>query len=545
MTRLLCILFLVACTYAHGAYGTAQSDAVAPQKLTQAYPLYNQYSTYLAETYITGSDRNVYRSLGVVKGVDPVSDLGERWQMAFVNVDTTLNIPSRFPTFEAAWSFIQNATIESGRMVTLKFAEGIYNFGAKRFVINHPQGSQITIIGDIAARDKVVLNFSGPPIAFRGYIQNDWAFWAVNSGHRIGLIDGFTINGPGMTSPNAYGAIAISAFEGSSVTVGPHVAVNDAYAGVAAFFNSTIWADGITVTGGGDGNIWAYAGSTISCNRCISTGANTFYSKSGVLADNFSYIFAPNLKTSGNACGVSLWTGSSAKLDSAALDEGLCYSGMNTTEGYDGKAGPTRNGVVADPQHWNWNGLVNNSKEGYGPFDFSWTGSSAVGGVGANNNVGNDIHCFLGGSTQIVRTVFGLTGNIGDCSTNGASQFAILTYDAKPLKFGTNNTQGMQIDQNDQTAYTVLGKKWGGTHGANGTMGVVILSGGTVKVSTSAIAALAGPGDPGDAIYLSLQNCVSCGTLSVGTVVAGTSFVINSTNPLDGSKVLWEIKRIY
>ena len=545
MNRVFWILFLVAGICAHSAYGTAQSATALPQNLTPTYPVYNKRNTYSAETYLTGSDNNVYRSLGAVSGVDPVSDPGEYWEIAFVNVDTKLAIPSRFPTFEAAWSFIQNATIENGRLLTLKFADGVYNFGTTRFVLNHPQGSQIAIIGDIGARDKVVLNFSGPSIPFKGYIQNDWAFWAVNSSHRIGLIDGLTINGPGMTSPSAYGAIAISAFEGSSVTVGPHVAVNDAYAGVAAFFNSTIWADGIAVTGGGDGNIWAYSGSTISCNRCISTGANTFYSKSGVLADNFSYIFAPNLQTSGNACGVSLWTGSSAKLDFATLDEGLCYSGMNTTENYDGKAGPTQNGVVADAQHWNWNGLVNNLKQGYKPFHFTWTGSSAVGGVGAINNLGNDIHCFLGGSTQTVRTVFGLSGNIGDCATTGTSQFAILTYDAKPLKFGTNNTQAVQIDQNDQTAYTVLGKKWGGTHGPSGTMGVAILSKGTVKVSTGAIAALAEPESAGDAIYLSLQNCISCGTLSVGTVIAGTSFVINSSNPLDGSKVLWELRHIY
>jgi hypothetical protein len=512
---------------------------------TPIYPIFIAKRAYSGNTYVTGSDMNIYRSLCPTKGYDPTTDRGKNWELAIANANTTLHVPSRFTTFATAWAFLQNATIGQGRLVTIKFADGDYNFATARFVINHPQGSQIAILGDTTTPAKVVLNFSGPSVPFAGYYRDNWALLAISAGHTIGLIDGFTINGPGMTAPNAYGAIAISASEASSATVGPHVTINNAYAGVAAFFNSTIWADGITVTGGGDGNIWAYGGSTISCNGCTSTGANTFFSKSGALVDNFSYLFAPNLNTSGNTCGVSLFSGSSAKLNSAQLADGLCFTGMNTTESYDGKLGPTQNGMVEDSKILSWNGLLNKSNRGYKPFDLTWTGSSAVGGVGAINNSGSDIHCFLGGSAQTVRTVFGMAGNTADCSTNGASQFAIFTHDASPVKFGTNNTQGFQIDQNNQTVYTVLGKKWGGTYGSNATMGVASLSGGAVIVSTSAIAALAAPGVAGDVIYLTLQNCVSCGSVSVGTVTPGKSFVIDSTNHSDASNVLWEIKHIY
>jgi len=89
-----------------------------------------------------------------------------------------------------------------------------------------------------------------------------------------------------------------------------------------------------------------------------------------------------------------------------------------------------------------------------------------------------------------------------------------------------------------------LGGKWGCTHGSNGTCGVSTLSGGTVTVSTTAIAALAAAGAAGDVVALTLQSCSSCGTLSVGTVVAATSFVINSTNGADASDVYWEIKHV-
>jgi len=144
---------------------------------------------------------------------------------------------------------------------------------------------------------------------------------------------------------------------------------------------------------------------------------------------------------------------------------------INATESYRGKDGPTQGGIVVDAKNVNWSGLANQSKSGLKPFDVTWTGSSVVGGLGAINNSGNDIHCFLGGPRLIKKKIFGSEGNIAGCATRGASQFALFTYDAKPMKFGTNNTEAFQIDQHDQTIYTSLGKKWGGTHGAGATIG--------------------------------------------------------------------------
>lgn len=89
-----------------------------------------------------------------------------------------------------------------------------------------------------------------------------------------------------------------------------------------------------------------------------------------------------------------------------------------------------------------------------------------------------------------------------------------------------------------------LGTKFTTTHGANATSGVVALSSGTATVSTSAIAPLAAAGASGDVINLVLQTCSNCGTLSVGTVTAGASFVVNSTNRSDSSNVYWEIRHI-
>jgi hypothetical protein len=89
-----------------------------------------------------------------------------------------------------------------------------------------------------------------------------------------------------------------------------------------------------------------------------------------------------------------------------------------------------------------------------------------------------------------------------------------------------------------------LSKTLGCTTGANATCGVATLNGsGTVTVSTTAIAALS-TGGAGKIVLLSAQTCSNCGALSIGTVTAGTSFVINSTNILDASNVFWEIKTL-
>lgn len=107
-----------------------------------------------------------------------------------------------------------------------------------------------------------------------------------------------------------------------------------------------------------------------------------------------------------------------------------------------------------------------------------------------------------------------------------------------------NGTAGTYADLILRNSTASLGGKFECTHGSNATCGVVTLAAGTATVSTTAIAALAAAGSSGDAIRLTLQTCSSCGTLSVGTVMAGTSFVINSSNGADASDVYWEIHHI-
>jgi hypothetical protein len=67
------------------------------------------------------------------------------------------------------------------------------------------------------------------------------------------------------------------------------------------------------------------------------------------------------------------------------------------------------------------------------------------------------------------------------------------------------------------------------------TRGSAVLVGGTVTVNTAAVAA-------GSLIWLTaLVLGGTQGMLSVGTITAATSFVINSSNALDTSTVAWMI----
>lgn len=70
--------------------------------------------------------------------------------------------------------------------------------------------------------------------------------------------------------------------------------------------------------------------------------------------------------------------------------------------------------------------------------------------------------------------------------------------------------------------------------GTNASVGTATLASGTVTVSTTAVTA-------SSIITLTLQGCSNCGTPYISAKTAGTSFVISSTNVLDGSIVAYQI----
>jgi len=156
--------------------------------------------------------------------------------------------------------------------------------------------------------------------------------------------------------------------------------------------------------------------------------------------------------------------------------------------------------------------------------DFGGTTSNQI-GFGAFNNSGIPTSTTVDITDKTVTTgATRVTMGLGAADTTASTTLAV----------GGTATFGGSVEIG-------LGGKYQCAHGSNATCGVSTLSSGTVTVSTTAIGALAASGGAGFVVKLVLETCSSCGSLSVGTVTGGTSFVINSTNGSDASHVYWEI----
>ena len=127
--------------------------------------------------------------------------------------------------------------------------------------------------------------------------------------------------------------------------------------------------------------------------------------------------------------------------------------------------------------------------------------------------------------------------------TSGTGTFNSLKLAPTINQTGGANgiTRGLYINPTltsaaDFRAIEITAGKIAITTGSNKAVGQATLSGGTVTVSNTLVTAssLIFISDAGGTI-------TNLGFLSVGTITAGTSFVINSSNVLDASTVNWMI----
>lgn len=137
---------------------------------------------------------------------------------------------------------------------------------------------------------------------------------------------------------------------------------------------------------------------------------------------------------------------------------------------------------------------------------------------------------------NLVVNPIGTVTNGGATTTNTAS-----LYIQGAGSGGTNNyafliNSGNTLMNGNLTLGTA-GNKINITTGSNASIGTATLSGGTVTVSTTAVTA-------SSIIFLTDATTgalTNIGTPTVGTITAGTSFVINSSNVLDTSNINWHI----
>lgn len=103
--------------------------------------------------------------------------------------------------------------------------------------------------------------------------------------------------------------------------------------------------------------------------------------------------------------------------------------------------------------------------------------------------------------------------------------------------WGAIFANGDILIKNGNVALNTAGNKLKIASGSNASIGTATLSGGTVTVSTTAVTA-------SSIIFLTDATTgvlTNVGSPTVGTITAGVSFVINSTNVLDASNVNWLI----
>jgi hypothetical protein len=177
---------------------------------------------------------------------------------------------------------------------------------------------------------------------------------------------------------------------------------------------------------------------------------------------------------------------------------------------------------------------TNNTAQGAGALSGNSSGSHNTANgynAGATNGAGSD-NTFLGYGADA--NAAGLTNAtaIGSGAVVGQSNSIVLGNNAN-IGIGTS-TPGQKLETNGNIRISGLNGLMI-TEGANGTMGIATLVGGTVTVNTTKVTA-------SSRIFLTTQNPGGVvGTPYVSARTGGVSFVITSTNAGDTSDVAWII----
>lgn len=184
----------------------------------------------------------------------------------------TLLVPSQYASISAALSYLASKTIARGVTATIQVADGTHSFSST-VSLNHPQGSQIRLLGNQTTPASCILDFGTSTVD--GFI--------ASNGNTFGYINGFTIRKNAKATVGKWNSAdglddvdnstGILANNGSTIICGTSIVVQNFYYGIAARSGSYVYSPKAVVSGGGDVNIWAFVGSTIDCPGATSSNA--------------------------------------------------------------------------------------------------------------------------------------------------------------------------------------------------------------------------------------------------------------------------------
>lgn len=339
----------------------------------------------------------------------------------------TLSVPADFSSISSAWDSIAEWSIASTGRVVIQVADGTYNISTT-LVLNHPFGSRISILGNVANKSACVLLFSPNMDAIYGSLGNAMPF-----------IDGFTIkkSTKAVWPDNTTGILADM---GATMNVGANVLVDNFYYGAAWRQGSNGKFFGV-VDHAGDVGIWSAYGSSGNAQGATSMnavgtdggGASLGF---GFQAEYGSFLHCQGATASGNAiAGIAALSGSEVQALSATTIN-------NTGSGFyalDGGTIACHNAVSTGNARW------------------------AIEEVGASRVIGNNMTTNANtlGSRKPA-AYFDNTDSVGArLAGNGA--FRIDTNGADPIYF--NTAGGLQF----QVAHTAAAvNRWSITGSATG-----------------------------------------------------------------------------
>jgi hypothetical protein len=240
--------------------------------------------------------------------------------------NVTLNVPSQYPTIQAALDYLLTKRINSGTTAVIQVADGTYNL-TSGLNFNHPDGERIQLLGNTSTPSNCVLS-----VAVSGF---DCLF--VSNGHRLGLVNGFKFlkTAKALAADNT---TAILSTQGSVIICGSSIIVDNWYYGIAAREHSHITCHGAQVNNSGDVGVWAFCNSEIFCNNAISNNAAD-------VANNLGFGFQAEYGSVINGSGMSATgcrIGGIASLSNSNVRAlSGCVSSSNTGSGFFARDGAT------------------------------------------------------------------------------------------------------------------------------------------------------------------------------------------------------------
>lgn len=323
----------------------------------------------------------------------------------------TLNVPAEYTTIQDAFDFLANKSIVAGTTVEIKVADGTYTV-ANSITVDHPNGNQIKLIGNITTPSNCILQFN----------STDGVYVPV--GCCLKEINGFELQKLGAKTN-----FGIFTFGGEISKVGPMIVVDNFYYGVSALNGGVVYADGtsvtdrVLVTNAGDVAFWSVSGSFMSCVYGEAQYANDSPNNlgGGFVAEFSSAMVANYAKAFGcYLCGFASQSSSSIRAWGMTSEQnglGIKTGSLGSIEVFDGS-------TIIDNTFYGW------LSDGWGQcFGF---GTATVSGnlLGAIKN-----------PLQINESDFALSVNSGSLSVNGNTPENATTGDAYvDMKSATNKS---------------------------------------------------------------------------------------------------------